>query len=466
MFHRFVSVLHTCRKEVKSSIVVPSLTQLEFLMHLAGDGISLIASSWPCHCSSPPSPPPPLHPHACPLTVMDTSPPGRLPCFVASATLCRSRGSTFFSVAAVPPAWLRGGCPRFPCAPSLSRYPSPRIPRCHHESPPSTNTPGGVEKRCSEADAAATSPPPAHPRLAFVGSGNMARAIAAGVLAAGRATPPTPGGLPPSALYACNRSAGGRDAMAALGVPADHLFDSAAGMLATLNDSDSSHPDGGGVPDMVVLAVKPQGAPAVLAELAPLWAASPPRTLLSVVAGLDTATLCALLTPPGGSADGGVVAPPRVVRAMPNVAAAVGRSTTTLSAGAGVAAADMAAAAELLSAVGSVEVLPESLQDAATALAGTAPSWVALWVEALADAGVAAGLSRDAALRLAVGGVGGAAALLAGGGHPAVVRNSVESPGGVTIAGVLALERGGVRSAVADAVAASVAKSAALGKDG
>lgn len=322
-----------------------------------------------------------------------------------------------------------------------------------------------MENGSSAADSAAATPPPALPRLAFVGSGNMARAIAAGVLAAGRATPAAPGGLPPSALYACNRSAAGRDAMAALGVPADHLYDSAAGMLAALN-GDTRPPPDGGAPDVVVLAVKPQGAPSVLAELAPLWAASPSRTLLSVVAGVDTATLSARLTPPGGGSGGGAEsAPPRVVRAMPNVAAAVGRSTTTVSAGAGVPAADLAATAALLSAVGTVEVLPEHLQDAATALAGTAPSWVALWVEALADAGVAAGLPRDAALRLAVGGVGGAAALLDGGGHPAVVRNSVESPGGVTIAGVLALERGGVRAAVADAVAVSVAKSAALGKD-
>ncbi|GAB0492051.1 hypothetical protein MMPV_003310 [Pyropia vietnamensis] len=397
---------------------------------------------------------------------MGTSPPGRLPSFVALAGLCSRRESASPGAAAALPAWLRGGRPRLPRAPAVPRCPSFLIPRCHHQSLPCTTTPGGADEQSSEADAEATRPPDAHPRLAFVGSGNMARAIAAGVLAAGRATPSALGGLPPSALYACNRSAGGRDAMAALGVPADHLFDSAAGMLAALNGSDSSRPDGSGLPDIVVLAVKPQGAPAVLAELAPLWASSPPRTLLSVVAGLDTATLGALLTPSGDSAGGGAVMPPRVIRAMPNVAAAVGRSTTTMSAGAGVAAAEMAAAAALLSAVGSVEVLPESLQDAATALAGTAPSWVALWVEALADAGVAAGLSRDAALRLAVGGVGGAAALLAGGGHPAVVRNSVESPGGVTIAGVLALERGGVRSAVADAVAVSVAKSAALGKGG
>ncbi|KAK1869465.1 hypothetical protein I4F81_011941 [Pyropia yezoensis] len=407
----------------------------------------------------------------CRTPTMETSLHGRLPCFLAPALPLR--GSALSGAPAAPPARLAGGRACRTRAPQRPRgHPPPPPPCCQHQ-PPASAIPsqGGMENGSTAAGATAPTPPALLPRLAFVGSGNMARAIAAGVLAAGRATPAAPGGLPPSALYACNRSAGGRDAMAALGVPADHLYDSAAGMLAALN-GDSPPPPDGAAPDIVVLAVKPQGAPAVLAELAPLWAASPPRTLLSVVAGMDTATLAGRLTPPGGgsgdaaaAAAAAAAAPPRVVRAMPNVAAAVGRSTTTVSAGADVPPADVAAAAALLSAVGTVEVLPEGLQDAATALAGTAPSWVALWVEALADAGVAAGLPRDAALRLAVGGVGGAAALLDGGGHPAVVRNAVESPGGVTIAGVLALERGGVRAAVADAVAVSVAKSAALGKD-
>ncbi|OSX73190.1 hypothetical protein BU14_0371s0023 [Porphyra umbilicalis] len=168
----------------------------------------------------------------------------------------------------------------------------------------------------------------------------MAQAIAAGVLCAGRGSPPTPGGLPPSAIYACNRSAGGRDAMAALGVPADHLHASAAAMMADL----AASPAAAGATDVVVLAVKPPAVAGVLAEVGPHW--TPACLLLSVAAGVGTGALAghlAAATAADGAsvADGGTPppppppSPPRVVRAMPNVAAAVRASTTTLSAGAG-----------------------------------------------------------------------------------------------------------------------------------
>jgi pyrroline-5-carboxylate reductase len=204
--------------------------------------------------------------------------------------------------------------------------------------------------------------------------------------------------------------------------------------------------------DVLVIAVKPQVVGAILEPLASVL--SHEHLLISIVAGVSIATFEAAL--PGDV---------RVIRTMPNTPALVGAGATALAAGRHATAADMALARRLFDAVGASTVVAEPLLDAVTGLSGSGPGFVMLFVEALSDGGVKAGLPRDTAQFLASQTVLGAAKLLLESGeHPAVLKDRVTSPGGTTIAGLATLERGAFRSAVLDAVAAAAARSAELGK--
>lgn len=199
--------------------------------------------------------------------------------------------------------------------------------------------------------------------------------------------------------------------------------------------------------DLVVLAVKPGDVPAAAAELARALPESVP--MASVVAGLDLARLSE-------------AAPGRpVVRLMPNLAVRHGAGLIAMCASE--AHAEAADALErLLEPLGEVVRLDERHLPAATALGGSGPGLVALVIEALEEGGVSCGLPRPAARRMAVAATAGTAALLADGEDPAALRQRVTSPGGTTAAGVAALERGAVRSHVADAVRSAAARAAEL----
>jgi pyrroline-5-carboxylate reductase len=208
---------------------------------------------------------------------------------------------------------------------------------------------------------------------------------------------------------------------------------------------------GGPVPAraaLALLAVKPQLMGEALPALRGLDA-----LFVSIAAGT---TLGALGKALGGEAGA------RIVRAMPNTPAAVGRGGTALIGNAAATEADLALAETALGAVGEVVRLEDEAQmDAVTGLSGSGPAYVFHMIEALAEAGEAEGLPREMALRLARATVAGAGALAEGGEDPAALRRNVTSPGGTTEAGLAEL-MGGLGPLVRRTVAAAAARSREL----
>ena len=202
--------------------------------------------------------------------------------------------------------------------------------------------------------------------------------------------------------------------------------------------------------DVVVLCVKPEDALAALAEAGQELQ---DKLVISIVAGI---TIDAL--------QGAAGAKCRVVRVMPNTAALVQKGASAYASGRGVTEKDVDIVEKIFTSVGRAFHVKEALLDAVTGLSGSGPAYVYLFIEALADGGVQAGLPRDLATKLAVQTVAGAAEMVAETMmHPALLREMVTSPGGTTIAGLAELERAGVRSAVMDAVQAATLRARELG---
>lgn len=200
---------------------------------------------------------------------------------------------------------------------------------------------------------------------------------------------------------------------------------------------------------VLLLAIKPQVFDMVTADLSQKAA---PQLVISILAGVS---ICKLEKAFGDRA---------VVRAMPNTPATVGAGMTAISAGNRLRAKDLAIATQIFRAVGEVVTVPESLMDAVTGLSGSGPAYIAIAIEALADGGVAAGLPRGIASKLALQTVIGTAQLLNQSDlHPAQLKDRVSSPGGTTIAGVTKLEQAGFRSALIQAVIAAANRSQELG---
>lgn len=202
---------------------------------------------------------------------------------------------------------------------------------------------------------------------------------------------------------------------------------------------------------LVLVAVKPQVVPEVLAEIAPRL--RPGTLVVSVAAGVPLAVYEAAL--PAGTP---------VVRVMPNTPALVGKGASAIAAGAHAAEEHLALTERVLAATGLVVRVPEKDLDAVTAISGSGPAYAFYLIDAMAEAGVLLGLTRDLATRLAVATVEGSAALAAStGDHPVVLRERVSSPGGTTVAAVAALDAHGVRAGVVAAARAAHDRSAALG---
>jgi pyrroline-5-carboxylate reductase len=198
-----------------------------------------------------------------------------------------------------------------------------------------------------------------------------------------------------------------------------------------------------------VLVVKPGDVGGAARAVADAGA----QRILSVAAGVTTRAI---------EAAAGRMLP--VVRAMPNTPALVGAGVAAISPGASAGEDDMAWAEGILAAVGVVVRVPESALDAVTGLSGSGPAYVLLVAEAMADAGVLAGLPREIAETLAFQTLLGSARLLdEAGDTPAALRAAVTSPGGTTAAGLRELERHGVRAAFLDAVMAATERSRELG---
>jgi pyrroline-5-carboxylate reductase len=258
--------------------------------------------------------------------------------------------------------------------------------------------------------------------VGLIGAGHIARA-----LAEGWSRPNVPG--PPTLVFFDVDAAKARELAAATGGAAAAT---AAELLAEA--------------DLVIVAVRPQHVEGVLQDIG---AALRERSVVSVAAGVPLVRLQAAL--PTGA---------RVARVMPNVAAALGRGLFMLVPG--TLGPDVAEVADLFALSGDVVEVEETLFDAATAVAGCMPGIIAYLVEAFAAAGVAHGLAEDVAVRLAISGVYGAAAIVAHEGDPAAVVAAAATPGGMTAAMVETFEEREMAVTVNDAVAAAIARAKKL----
>ena len=203
--------------------------------------------------------------------------------------------------------------------------------------------------------------------------------------------------------------------------------------------------------DAVLCAVPPGAVPHVMPQVAE-WL-SPRHWLMSIAAGVSTKTLESYFTKP-----------PPLVRVMPNIAAAAGAAISVLTKGSCAEATHIEIATNLFNACGTTLVMQEHHLNAVTGLSGSGPAYVALFVEALADAGVYVGLPRQAAQKLATHTVLGTATMLVETEeHPALLKNRVTTPGGTTAAGLHALELGGVRAMLTEAILAATERAKELG---
>lgn len=268
-------------------------------------------------------------------------------------------------------------------------------------------------------------------RWGFVGAGRMATALARGMVSAGAAR---------GELITAYDPAPG----------------AAEGLLATIGGggrASSSNREVAERSDVVVLAVKPGVAVSALEEIA--GALGSRHLLISIAAGVTLATM-----------EGVLGEGRRVVRAMPNTPALIGAGASGYALGRYAVAEDEARARECLESVGRAWSVPEGLMDAVTGLSGSGPAFVYLAIEALSDGGVRAGLPRGTATALAAQtALGAARMVLETGLHPGELKDQVTSPGGTTIAGVHALERGGLRGALMDAVEAASRRAGELARE-
>jgi pyrroline-5-carboxylate reductase len=261
--------------------------------------------------------------------------------------------------------------------------------------------------------------------IAILGTGKMGEALLSGLLRAGRP--------PADVAVVVRREARADELRAAYGVPVVSA-EEAAKSAATL-----------------VVAVKPQDMGGMLDQIAGLVTTS--QLVISVAAGITTSFIEQRFP---------VEVP--VVRVTTNTPVLVDEAMSLISAGSFASESHLGIAEEMLSPVGKVLRIPEYQQDAATALAGSGPAYLFYLVEAMVDAGVLVGMPRRTALELVTQAVYGAATMVRDSGeHPVILRETVTSPGGTTIAAIRELESRGVRGAIFAAIEAARNRGRELG---
>jgi len=261
--------------------------------------------------------------------------------------------------------------------------------------------------------------------LGFLGAGKMATAMARGFVASGR--------IPATGVVASDPVPAARDAFAR----------ETGGRVVGTNAEVAA------AARVVFVAVKPDQLVDVLGELA--GSLGPGHLVVSIAAGVPLSRIEA--------ASHGA----RCIRVMPNTPALVGSSASAFAVGGTATREDAALVQSLLSAVGIAMEVKEKLLDAVTGLSGSGPAYGFMMIEALADGGVAAGLPRDVAQRLAAQTLLGAARMvLETGQHPGALKDAVCSPGGTTIEAVHELEKSGLRAALIGAVRAASDKARRL----
>jgi len=265
-------------------------------------------------------------------------------------------------------------------------------------------------------------------KIAFLGGGNMAEALIKGLLAAGAAK---------------------ADQIFVADISSDRLeyLKKTYGIIIQKNNGETVEQSG-----IILLCVKPQVIDRVLEEIAPV--ADTSKLVISIAAGITIGRMERVLT-----------GKPRVIRVMPNTPALVLAGAAGLAGGKNATGDDLALAQSIFNSVGRSFVVDEKLMDAVTGLSGSGPAYVFEIIDALSDAGVKAGLPRELALELAAQTVYGAAKMvLETKEQPGRLRDMVTSPGGTTIEGLHALEKGKLRATLMNAVEAATARSRELGK--
>jgi pyrroline-5-carboxylate reductase len=265
-------------------------------------------------------------------------------------------------------------------------------------------------------------------KIAFLGGGNMAEALIKGMLAGGVVK---------------------ADGMIVNDVSPDRMahLQKSYGITAQASQKEAVT-----AADIILLCVKPQVIDAVLAKTGPVIDGS--KLVISIAAGVTIARIEKVLA-----------IGTRVIRVMPNTPALVLAGAAGIAAGRSATATDITAAQHIFGAVGRAVVVEEKLMDAVTGLSGSGPAYVFTIIEALADAGVKQGIPRPLALELSAQTVYGAAKMvLETGEHPGKLKDMVTSPGGTTIEGLHALEKGKLRATLMSAVEAATLRSKELGK--
>ena len=265
-------------------------------------------------------------------------------------------------------------------------------------------------------------------KVGFIGAGNMAKAIIGGVIKAD--------------LFNVNNIMASAKSPETLAAVAREY-----GICTTTDNEEVAKNS-----DIIFLCVKPKHFPEVIAGIKDV--VSENTLIISIAAGLTLDTLAELF---GKDC--------KLVRVMPNTPAMVGTGMAAITPNANVTAKESEIVEEIFGSLGRARVVKESEMDAVTSVSGSSPAFVYMFIEALADGAVAAGMQRKDAYEFAAQTVMGSAKMvLKTGKHPGELKDQVCSPGGTTIEGVAALEAAGFRSAVIEAVRAAAEKSKEMGK--